>query len=274
MSDEKQSPGRVTSDAKPIRHQVAGIWCVTIPADEYDRLTAGRGSADAQPDSRLDVLGAAERICRERAEEYAIMGEHKRESACEQCADEIVTFASTFRMPRRERASAEDAEDAAAIAAGKVDTEPTVPLAEVERAARNARTADREYCETYGHDPRRGDWKCKRCGAEDDCRKAGPTPCHAVTPDIIWRAAGYDVPEGGPVFDAPPADTPSSSAEPPRLTCMEARIMAVDLDGCTVRFYLDGASEGHMREWARLLGQLTHITATAAPFTRPAPEKP
>ena len=45
------------------------------------------------------ALEAAERICRERAEEYAMAGEHKQESACEQCADEIATFGSTFRTP-------------------------------------------------------------------------------------------------------------------------------------------------------------------------------
>lgn len=52
-------------------------------------------------DPRLDVLEAAERICRERAEEYATAGRNQAEAAAEQCADEIAAFANTLRGTTR-----------------------------------------------------------------------------------------------------------------------------------------------------------------------------
>jgi len=39
---------------EPVRHTVAGIWCVTIPADEYDRLRA-RPETPSAPERKKDT---------------------------------------------------------------------------------------------------------------------------------------------------------------------------------------------------------------------------
>lgn len=56
------------------------------------------------PDVRLDVLEAAERICREAEDEYNMMGDGRRATAAVECADRIATFANTFRDPRPDSA--------------------------------------------------------------------------------------------------------------------------------------------------------------------------
>jgi hypothetical protein len=50
-------------------------------------------------DPRLDVLEAAENICRETSEEYELVGRTAQAGAAEECAHRIASFASTFRPP-------------------------------------------------------------------------------------------------------------------------------------------------------------------------------